>query len=138
MAILAVAVVITAVLLTVMNKSNNENEEINNPNVQQSNLIKETGEIDSTATEYFDAEKIIESQVIENENMDESEVSVLEYPIFSIPKDVSDIEMMTKEEKLAMGLDENLNIQILGRNEEGIITGYQFINSEEDFVLDLR
>jgi len=136
MAILAVAVVITAVLLTVMNKSNNE--EVNNLIVPQKNLINETSQVNPDVSESFDVNKIIESQIIENENMSESQISILESPDFSIPKDVSGIEMMTVEEKLSMGIDENLNVQILGRNEAGQVTGYQFIYNEEDFVIDLR
>ena len=136
MAILAIAVVITAVLLTVMNKSNNE--EANNLNIPQGNSTNGANQMDAAVPEYFDVDKIIESQITENENMSNSQISILESPIFSIPKDVSDIEMMTKEEKSAMGIDENLNVQILGRNEAGQVTGYQFIYSEEDFVIDLR
>ncbi len=136
MAILAVAVVITAVLLTVMNKSNNE--EASNLIVPQENLINEASQVNPDMPEYFDVDKIIESQIIENENMSESQISILESPDFSIPKDVSGIEMMTVEEKLSMGIDENLNVQILGRNEAGQVTGYQFIYNEEDFVIDLR
>jgi len=45
---------------------------------------------------------------------------------------------MGREEKEALGLDPELNIQVLGRDASGQATGYQFIYSEEDLVLDLR
>lgn len=136
-AAIAVIVIIIAVLLVVINK--NDNEKVTDLNVQSENLvIDEVIMEDSTLPEYFDVEKITEAQVIKNENMNASQASILESFDFSIPKDVSGVEMMTKAEKLSLGLDENLDIQILGRNETGQITGYQFIYSEEDFVLDSR
>ena len=81
----------------------------------------------------FDIQKIVAPK-----ELDESQVSILESPEFSIPKSIEGIEMMNKEEKEALGLDPELNIQVLGRNSSGQATGYQFIYSEEDFVLDLR
>lgn len=136
-AAIAVIVIIIVVLLAVINK--NDNEDVTDLNTQPENLtIDEIIMEDSTLPEYFDAEKITEAQVIKNENMNASQASILENSDFSIPKDVSGVEMMTKAEKISLGLDENLDIQVLGRNEAGQITGYQFIYSEEDFVLDSR
>jgi len=136
-AAVALIVIVIAVLLAVINKNNSE--KVSGLNAEQENLVSEEVIVeDSTVPEYFDIEKINEAQIIKSEDTNVFQASILESPDFSIPKDVTGVEMMTKSEKLSMGLDENLDIQILGRNEAGQITGYQFISSEEDFVRDLR
>ena len=140
-AILAIAIVVVAVLLALAN--NSSNGEVGDVNVQTEKLANDLDKADVDTTnldipEYFDVEKIIEAQTIENENMAGNQASILESPAFSIPKNVSGIEMMTAEDKAILGIDQNLDIQVLGRNEVGQITGYQFIYSEEDFILDLR
>jgi hypothetical protein len=83
--------------------------------------------------ELFDVNKIVEPK-----ELDASQKSILESPRFSIPKDISGIEMMSQEEKESLGIDPELDVQVLGRTENGQPTGYQFIYSEEDFILDLE
>lgn len=43
-------------------------------------------------------------------------------------------EMMSVEEKELLGIDISSNVQILGRDEEGNISAYKNIDSEEDVV----
>jgi hypothetical protein len=97
-------------------------------------LEEEFLDLEETAvSELFDVEKITAPK-----EFSVSEESILESSIFSIPKNVSEIEMMSIEEKKLLGLDPEMNIQVLGRTEDGKPTGYQFIFSEEDFVIDMR
>lgn len=43
-------------------------------------------------------------------------------------------EMMSVEEKELLGIDISSNVQILGRDEEGNISAYKNIDSEEDVI----
>jgi len=134
--IIVIAVVVFFVyFLQGKNKVANNNIEKNNV---QSDPIENVNVVDSEINDVsvpstFDVEKIAKPK-----ELDARQVSILESSNFSIPKDVAGIEMMSKQEKESLGLDPELNIQVLGRNEEGQVTGYQFIYSEGDFILDLR
>jgi len=112
----------------------NDEQENNVQSNPIENIIVNEPEFESAPIpETFDVEKI--GAPIE---LDASQISILESPDFSIPKNIEGVEMMGREEKETLGLDPELNIQVLGRNDSGQPTGYQFIYSEEDFVLDLR
>ncbi len=80
----------------------------------------------------FDVDRIINEVTI-----DESIQSIIDNPKYSIPKNVADIEMMTHAQKVEMGLDVEMDYQILGRSEDGSISSYQPIISESSFILDL-
>ena len=110
-----------------LEKNNVQTDSVENVNIGDSEIN------DASVPSTFDVEKIAKPK-----ELDARQVSILESSNFSIPKDVAGIEMMSKQEKESLGLDSELNIQVLGRNEEGQVTGYQFIYSEGDFILDLR
>ncbi len=94
---------------------------------------EEEGTVNNNLSDEFDVNRIPEVQQV-----DESRESIINNPRFSIPKDISGIEMMTQVEKESLGIDPNLEVQVLGRSEDGRPTGYQFIYSEEDFILDIK
>ena len=134
--IIVIAVVVFFVyFLQGKNKVANNNIEKNNV---QSDPIENVNVVDSEINDVSIPSTFGIEKIANPKELDASQISILESSNFSIPKDVEGIEMMSGEEKELLGLDPELNIQVLGRDEEGNVTGYQFIYSEEDFILDLR
>jgi energy-coupling factor transporter transmembrane protein EcfT len=109
-----------------------KNNKLGGENINSINQGEE-GSVNNNLSDEFDVNRIPEVQQV-----DESRESIINNPRFSIPKDVSGIEMMTLAEKESLGIDPNLEVQVLGRSEDGRPTGYQFIYSEEDFILDIK
>jgi len=110
-----------------------KNNKLRSENMNFLNQEEEEGTVNNNLSDEFDVNRIPEVQQV-----DESRESIINNPRFSIPKDVSGIEMMTQVEKESLGIDPNLEVQVLGRSEDGRPTGYQFIYSEEDFILDIK
>ena len=81
----------------------------------------------------YDVNKIESEQIV-----DESRQTIIDNPNYRIPSSVAEIEMMGKAEKRELELDEDIDIQVLGRREDGTASAYQFIFSESDFILNLE
>lgn len=123
---LIIIIIAIAVILVLMNKKNGLtfNKQADNAKLNQAN---------PAVSEVLDVKKIDTQKELSQDDMD-----VVASDLFTVPKDISGIELMSNEEKTKMGLDVNLVIQVLGRLPDGRPAGYKFINSEADLLLDTR
>jgi len=83
--------------------------------------------------EVLDVKKIDTQKELNKDDLD-----VVKSDLYTVPKTISEIELMSNAEKTKMGIDVNLIVQVLGRLDDGRPSGLKFITSENDILLDTR
>lgn len=87
---------------------------------------------DKTVYENNQINESQENSAIENMNeINEAEESVIgDAEVSTLPLSDFTPELMTKEEKMGLGLSEDLNVMVLGKSQDGTITSYEIVVDE--------
>lgn len=158
--ILAIILVIIAIIITIPPSTTNVNNtpvsEVNNNEATIPTTNQVTDQIETPAVNEVEGSNEVTTSIVNqiegpavNEILDvekidtqkeltEDDLDMIESDLYTIPKTISEIELMSDEEKIRMDIDPNLVVQVLGRLDDGRPSGYRFITNESDILLDTR